>query len=64
MAVACSLACSPEVSRPNLLLITLDTTRADHTSLDSYERDTTPRLRALAAEGASFEIAYAPTATH
>lgn len=63
MAVACSLACSPEVSRPNLLLITLDTTRADHTSLDSYERDTTPRLRALAAEGASFEIAYAPTAT-
>ena len=47
--------------RPNLLLVTLDTTRADHTSLFDEARDTTPALRALAAEGASFATAYAPS---
>jgi len=57
-------ACTPALpDGPNLVLVTLDTTRFDHTSLGSYERDTTPRLRALAAEGASFELTYAPTAT-
>jgi len=57
-------ACTPALPEgPNLVLVTLDTVRFDHTSLGSYERDTTPRLRALAAEGASFELAYAPTAT-
>jgi choline-sulfatase len=64
LTLGCLTACTPEVpDGPNLLLVTLDTTRFDHTSLGSYERDTTPRLRALAAEGASFELAYAPTAT-
>jgi arylsulfatase A-like enzyme len=49
--------------RPSLLLVTLDTTRFDHTTLGGYGRDTTPRLAALAREGASFELAYAPTST-
>jgi arylsulfatase A-like enzyme len=31
--------------RPNVLLLTLDTVRADHTSLGGYNRDTTPNLR-------------------
>lgn len=37
--------------RPNVLLICLDTTRADHLSCYGYDRATTPRLDALAAEG-------------
>jgi arylsulfatase A-like enzyme len=60
-ALACREA-APD-SRPSLLLVTLDTTRFDHTSLAGYRRDTTPRLTALASEGASFELAYAPTST-
>lgn len=45
--------------RPDILLLTIDTVRADHTSLNGYERDTTPTLRALAARGTNFERAYA-----
>ncbi|MDJ0852364.1 MAG: sulfatase [Myxococcota bacterium] len=43
-----------------MLLVVVDTLRADHTSVHGYERDTTPRLRALADEGVRFERAYAP----
>lgn len=49
--------------RPNVLVVTLDTTRADHTSAYGYARPTTPRLVALAQQGVRFEAAYAPMAT-
>lgn len=49
--------------RPDILLVTLDTTRADHTSAYGYDRPTTPRLTALAREGVRFDAAYAPMAT-
>lgn len=45
---------------PNVLLVVVDTLRADHTSAYGYARDTTPRLRALAEHGVRFENAYAP----
>ncbi len=45
---------------PNVLLVVVDTLRADHSSAYGYARDTTPRLRALAEEGARFAHAYAP----
>ena len=48
---------------PNVVLITLDTTRVDHLSGYGYERQTTPALDAFAEEGALFELAYAPIAT-
>ena len=38
-------------SRPSVILISLDTVRADHLSPYGYDRDTTPRLNALAEEG-------------
>jgi arylsulfatase A-like enzyme len=38
----------PNASRPNILLITMDTVRADHTSMYGYERNTTPRLAEFA----------------
>ena len=47
----------------NVLLISIDTVRADHTSLNGYERETTPTLAALAKQGVRFAAAYAPTAT-
>ncbi|MGH7898499.1 MAG: sulfatase-like hydrolase/transferase, partial [Candidatus Binatia bacterium] len=49
--------------RPNILLVTIDTLRADHCSTYGYARPTTPRLSELAASGVRFEVAYAPMAT-
>lgn len=49
-------------SRPNIVLITIDTFRADHLGASGYARATTPVLDALAASGARFTqaIAQAP----
>jgi arylsulfatase A-like enzyme len=46
----------------NVLLITLDTVRADHMSLYGYERETTPNLARFAANATLYEQAYAPAA--
>lgn len=45
--------------KPNVVLITMDTVRADHLSLYSYERDTTPNLRSLARESTVYSRAFA-----
>ena len=49
----------PEVSgrAPNVLLIVLDTVRADRLSLYGYGRDTTPNLARLARRGVRFDRA-------
>ena len=60
IASAITIGCAPAPPPPNVLLITVDTLRADHSSAYGYPRDTTPVLDALAKEGARFEIAYAP----
>ena len=49
-----------EVKRPNLLLVTLDTTRADRIGAYGYEQAQTPVLDALAEQGVVFEEAYTP----
>jgi hypothetical protein len=50
------------LNRPyNILLITIDTVRADHCSFMGYERATTPQLERLAAKSTVFERAYAPS---
>lgn len=41
--------------KPNLLVIVLDSTRADRLSCYGYDRPTTPHLDAIAAEGTLFE---------
>jgi arylsulfatase A-like enzyme len=62
--VALAPGCAPEpAAQPNLVLISLDTTRRDHTSVYGYERETTPRLERFAAEGVRFALAYAPSST-
>ena len=47
-------------SSHNILLITLDTTRADHLGCYGYEKALTPRLDGLARDGVRFARAYAP----
>ena len=42
---------------PNVLLITIDSLRADHLRCYGYARETSPRIDQLAAEGALFEAA-------
>ncbi|MBI4615865.1 MAG: sulfatase [Planctomycetes bacterium] len=44
-------------NRTSIVLVTLDTTRADHLSAYGYSRRTTPSLSALAARGVRFESA-------
>lgn len=49
--------------RLSVVLITLDTTRADHCSAYGYPVDTTPTLGRLAEQGVRFDAAYAPMST-
>ena len=49
----------PSASSPNVLLIVLDTVRADHLSLYGYPRPTTPNLARLAHRGIRFDRARA-----
>ena len=58
-----ALGCASEEPPPNVLLITIDTIRADHLSAYGYELETTPELSRLAGEGVRFDTAYASTAT-
>ena len=44
--------------RPNVLMISIDTLRADHLSAYGYPRKTSPGIDALAARGVLFENAY------
>ena len=64
-ALACVLACcacSREPEPFNLLLITVDTLRADHLGCYGYERATSPNLDALAKESLRFTRAQSPRA--
>jgi len=45
-------------SRPNVVLISIDTLRADHLSCYGYPRPTTPNIDRLAREGTLFARAY------
>ncbi len=46
----------------NLVLVTIDSMRADHVGVYGYGRETTPNLDALAREGVMFRNAYATSA--
>ena len=46
--------------QPNVVVITIDTLRADHLGCYGYKQIRTPNIDALAAESARFERAYTP----
>lgn len=46
---------------PDIVWVTVDALRWDHTSLDNYERDTTPNLKRRAKKAAVFSRAYTPS---
>jgi arylsulfatase A-like enzyme len=48
----------PPADAPNILLLSIDTLRADRLGCYGYERGTTPNLDRLAAQGVLFERAY------
>src|SRR5207247_8558769 len=55
--LALASACAAP-ARPSVVLITIDTLRADHLGCYGYARPTTPRIDALAKESLLFERAY------
>jgi arylsulfatase A-like enzyme/Flp pilus assembly protein TadD len=60
-AIAGSPGAEEPPSPPSVLLVTLDTTRADHLGCYGAELAATPRLDALAASGTRFERALSPS---
>jgi choline-sulfatase len=50
---------APEAVKPSLILVTLDTTRADHIGAYGYKGAVTPTIDGLAAEGLRLDRAYA-----
>lgn len=52
---------APSAGKPNIVLISLDTVRADHLTPYGYPRATTPHLSKLAEGGILFENAISPT---
>jgi arylsulfatase A-like enzyme len=54
---------APRPGNPNILLVTIDTLRADHASCCGYARPTMPRLERLAAEGTLLCHAYCSVPT-
>lgn len=53
-------ACSESHPRPNVVLLSIDTLRADHVGSYGYERDTTPRLDRFAAGAVRYARAQTP----
>ena len=53
------IGCGPDLELPpNVLVISIDTLRMDHTTIGGYERDTTPALADWAQGGTVFNQAY------
>jgi len=59
--LAVPLGCSKPPSRPNVLLISVDTLRADHLGCYRYRRPTSAFIDSLAASGVLFESAFSPS---
>ena len=60
-----ALVCVPlagcgQGSRPNIVLVVIDTARADRFSFNGYARQTTPEIAALGSEGAIYGQAATP----
>lgn len=61
LAAALGSCEGPKGPRPDIVLITVDTLRADHMSLYGYDRETTPQIDAWFAGGTVYDRAYSTT---
>ncbi|MBD3169247.1 MAG: sulfatase-like hydrolase/transferase [candidate division Zixibacteria bacterium] len=52
------LSCGQPAPKPNIILIIIDTLRADHLGYNGYQRNTSPNIDAFAQEGVVFNNAY------
>ena len=59
LIMACMTLGCERGGRPNVVLIVLDTLRGDRLSCMGYQRPTSPRIDALAAQGALYSRAFA-----
>ena len=57
LATACS--CAEDTPPTSIILVSLDTLRADHLGLYGYERDTSPTLDSLADQAIVFDLTTA-----
>ncbi|MBW1683717.1 MAG: sulfatase-like hydrolase/transferase, partial [Deltaproteobacteria bacterium] len=55
---AALLACAPAAEYPSVILVTVDTLRADHLTSYGYERPTSPGIARFAQEAMLFERCY------
>ena len=66
--LVCCFSIAAAATRPNLVLITFDSTRADRMGFLGSKRGLTPNLDAMARQGVAFARAYAhvpiTTASH
>ena len=59
VAALMMLCCSAgEAPRPNLILISIDTLRADRMSLSGYARETTPEIDDLGSDAVVFDAFF------
>jgi arylsulfatase A-like enzyme len=59
-SAASAAAKTQSTIRPNVLLVTIDTLRADHLGCYGYRQIKTPNIDGLAADGIRFEQAFTP----
>ncbi len=60
-ALALPTACGPQPERPNVVVLLMDTLRADRLGCYGYARATSPAVDSLAAAGVVFTRCYAPS---
>jgi arylsulfatase A-like enzyme len=64
LIAVCCLACgdgAPKTPPPDILLVSIDSLRADHLGCYGYARNTSPTIDRLASEGVRFETAVSTT---
>ena len=57
---AATAAWAGAAAKPNVLIVTIDTLRADHVGCYGYQQVRTPNIDSLAADGVLFRQAYTP----
>ena len=57
--LGCSTSCQPEASEPDVLLVVIDTLRADRLDFAGHDRPTSPNMDKLTEDFTWFSRAYA-----